>query len=219
MFDCVHRIGERIYPLGMDRQVRIVCLASGSGTNFQALLDADLTPGQIIGLVSDNPNAKALKRAQDANVPTRVVPMGEFATRDAWNEGLIETVEELNPDLVVLAGFMRILAPAFVSRFITINIHPALLPSFPGAHGARDALAYGVKITGCTVHLVDAGVDTGPIIEQAAVPVLSDDTPSTLQARIQQEEHRLYPTVIKDWCNGAYAITTDSGRSRVIRLI
>lgn len=196
----------------------IVCLASGSGSNFQALLDADLGLGEIVGLVSDNPEAKALTRAHAANIPTTVVAMGDYQSRDAWNSAMIAAVAAYEPELVVLAGFMRLLAEPFVTRFVTMNVHPALLPSFPGAHGARDALAYGVKISGCTVHLVDAGVDTGPIIEQAAVPVFPDDTEASLQARIQAQEHRLYPNVVKDWCAGAYALTTDSGRSRVMRL-
>ena len=202
----------------MTEAMRIVCMASGSGSNVQALLDADLGRGEIVGLVSDNPEARALERAAQAGVATAVVPMGEYADREAWNGGLISAVEAFKPDLVVLAGFMRVLGPAFVERFVTINVHPALLPSFPGAHGARDALAYGVKITGCTVHLVDAGVDTGPIIAQAAVPVEADDTPDTLQARIQQQEHRLLPEVVRDWSLGCYGISADTGQSRVIRL-
>lgn len=202
----------------MTEAMRIVCMASGSGSNVQALLDADLGRGEIVGLVSDNPEARALERAAQAGVATAVVSMEEYADREAWNGGLISAVEAFEPDLVVLAGFMRVLGPAFVERFVTINVHPALLPSFPGAHGARDALAYGVKITGCTVHLVDAGVDTGPIIAQAAVPVEADDTPDTLQARIQQQEHRLLPEVVRDWSLGCYGISADTGRSRVIRL-
>lgn len=198
--------------------MRIVCMASGSGSNFQALLDADLGRGEIVGLVSDNPEALALERAAKAGVPTSVVCMRDFANRDAWNEGLIKTVEALEPDLVVLVGFMRVLGPAFVKRFLTLNVHPALLPSFPGAHGARDALAYGIKITGCTVHVVDSGVDTGPIIAQAAVDIAPDDTPETLQAKIQVQEHKLLPRVVHDWCSGHYGITADAERSRVIWL-
>lgn len=196
--------------------MRIVCMASGSGSNFQALLDTDLGRGEIVGLVSDNPEAFALERAASAGVPATVVPMGDYADRDAWNLGLIEAVAAFEPDLVVLVGFMRVLGPAFVERFLTLNVHPALLPSFPGAHGARDALAYGVKITGCTVHVVDSGVDTGPIIAQAAVEVAADDTPETLQAKIQVQEHQLFPQVVRDWCNGHYGITADGSRSRVI---
>lgn len=200
----------------MAERMRIVCMASGSGSNVQALLDADLGRGEIVGLVSDNPEAFALERAAGAGVPTEVVPLAAFDDRDDWNAALIRAVESFAPDLVVLAGFMRVLGPAFVERFLTINVHPALLPSFPGAHGARDALAYGVKITGCTVHVVDAGVDTGPIIAQAAVPVKPGDTPDTLQARIQQEEHQLLPAVVRDWSNGLYGISADAGRSQVI---
>lgn len=198
---------------------RILCMASGSGSNFQALLDADLHPGQIVGLVTDNPSAKALDRAAQAGVSCQVVKMGDYPDRAAWNDGLIDTVAQYEPDLVVLAGFMRVLGPTFVDRFTTINVHPALLPSFPGAHGAADALAYGVKVSGCSVHLVDSGVDTGPIIAQAVVEVLDDDTPDTLQARIQGQEHRLYPQVVKDWCAGAYRLVSEGGRGRVIRLI
>lgn len=202
----------------MAETVRIVCMASGSGSNFQALVDADLGRGEIVGLVSDNPAAFALERAATAGVPAAVVPMADFEDRDAWNVGLIEAIAAFEPDLVVLVGFMRVLGPVFVERFLTLNVHPALLPSFPGAHGARDALAYGVKITGCTVHVVDSGVDTGPIIAQAAVDVAADDTPETLQAKIQIQEHRLLPQVVRDWCNGHYGISADAGRSRVIWL-
>lgn len=164
---------------------RIAVLASGEGTNLQALLDAGL-PVVVVG--SDRSKARALERARAADVPTIV-------ERDLnrWTE----TLTPFAPDVVVLAGFMRILPDTFVRTHECINVHPALLPAFPGLHAPEQALAYGVKVTGCTVHYVDSGVDTGPIILQAAVPVLPDDTPESLHARIQVEEHRLLPQAVR----------------------
>jgi phosphoribosylglycinamide formyltransferase-1 len=164
---------------------RVAVLASGEGTNLQALLDARL-PVVVVG--SDRPQARALLRARAAGVPTLV---GRDLTR--WSEALAP----FQPDVVVLAGFLRILPEAFVRSHACINVHPSLLPAFPGLRAPEQALRYGVKVTGCTVHYVDAGVDTGPIILQAPVPVLPGDTPETLHARIQVEEHRLLPEAVR----------------------
>lgn len=177
-----------------DRQpARLVVLASGEGTTAQAIFDAVADPSygaSVVALGTDRPGARALERAEAAGVPTFCLPVGQ--DRAAWNASLLDTVTDLRPDLVVCAGFMRILAPAFVHAFRCVNTHPALLPAFPGAHAVRDALAYGVKVSGVTVHLVDEGVDTGPVLAQAAVPVLAGDTEATLQARIQDVERPLF---------------------------
>jgi phosphoribosylglycinamide formyltransferase-1 len=179
---------------------RVVVLVSGAGSNLGALLAAhtDASYGaRIVGVVSDNPAAGGLDMARSAGVPTAVVVPGDFPDRAAWDRGLAQAVEVFGAELVVSAGFMRILGPAFLEAFPSrvVNTHPALLPSFPGAHGVRDALAYGVAVTGCTLHVVDAGVDTGPIIAQAAVPVLTDDDEATLHERIKVAERAL----LVDW--------------------
>ena len=173
--------------------MRIVLLASGSGTLTQAVIDAFAagTRGvEILAVGSDSSTAGVLDRARAHDVATFVVRPKDFADRQAWNERLRQTVAELEPDWVVSAGFMRILGPSFVEAFSNriINTHPALLPSFPGAHGVRDALAHGVKLTGGTIHLVDTGVDTGPIITQYAVPIGDDDTEETVHERIKALE-------------------------------
>jgi len=172
-------------------------LASGSGTTLGALLGASADPAfgaTVVAVGSDRPAAGALGRADDAGVATFVVPPSEHADRAAWDIALADAVAGYKPDLVVLAGFMRILGPGFLARFPqrVVNTHPALLPAFPGAHAVADALAYGVRLTGVTVHLVDAGVDTGPVVAQAAVPVLPDDDEATLLTRIQDVERPLY---------------------------
>jgi phosphoribosylglycinamide formyltransferase-1 len=179
---------------------RLVVLASGSGTNLQALLDAGDVGGAIVGVVSDRPEATALERARRHGVPAHAVPMRP--DRAAWDRALIECVDALSPDLVVLAGFMRVLTGAFIHRWPTINVHPSLLPAFPGAHAVEDALAWGVKVSGVTVHFVDELVDHGPIIAQEAVPVEPGDTVSVLHARMQRIEHRLVPEVVRAWCAG-----------------
>jgi len=169
---------------------RLAVLASGEGTNLQALLDGKL-PVAVVG--SDRRQARALERARVAGVPTVV-------ERNLARWG--EILAPYEPDLVVLAGFMRILPDAFVLSHDCINVHPSLLPAFPGLHAEEQALAYGVKVTGCTVHYVDTGVDTGPIILQSAVPVLPGDTQDTLHARIQVEEHRLLPEAVRLYLAG-----------------
>ncbi|GAA1714160.1 phosphoribosylglycinamide formyltransferase [Isoptericola hypogeus] len=177
-------------------QARLVVLASGGGSNLAALLSAHDDAGygaRVVGVVSDKPGAGALDLARDAGVASVVVAPADFEDRAAWNVGVAEAVAVFRPDYVVLAGFMRILAPSFVDRFAgrIVNTHPALLPSFPGAHGVRDALAYGVRVTGCTVHVVDNGVDTGPILAQAVVPVADGDDEASLHERIKVAERAL----------------------------
>ena len=170
----------------------IVVLASGSGTLLQALLDSSI--GRTVAAVgSDVGDAPAIERAAGLGVPTFVVEPRAFETRAAWDAALLDEVRRFRPQWVVSAGFMRILGPDFVAAFPgrIINTHPALLPAFPGAHGVRDALRYGVKVTGCTVHVVDEGVDTGPIIAQRAVEVLPDDTEESLHERIKAAEREL----------------------------
>ena len=175
---------------------RLVVLASGSGTLLQALLDActsGVVDAEVVGVGSDLAGCRALARARNAGIATFAHAPGDFASRSDWNVQLTREVTALAPDLVVSAGFMRILGPQFVTAFEgrIINTHPALLPAFPGAHAVRDAMAYGVKVTGCTVHIVDDGVDTGPILAQCAVEVLPDDDEATLHERIKVEERRL----------------------------
>lgn len=188
--------------------MKIAVLASGRGSNLRAIaraIDEERCRAQIVAVVSDKPGAPALAFAAERGVPTAVVPPKDHPSRAAWDEALASAVAAYEPGLVVLAGFMRIVGPAMLARFPhrIVNVHPALLPSFPGAHGARDALAKGVRISGCTVHVVDAGVDTGPILAQAAVSVLPTDTEESLQTRIQACEHRLLPRVIDAIARGA----------------
>ena len=173
---------------------RVVILASGAGSLAQAIIDATELDIQIVAVVSDNPNAQVLERAKAAKLNTSVIELG--ADRTAWNKQLFDQVDQYQPDLVVSAGFMRILSAEFVNTFPTINSHPALLPEFPGAHAVRDALAAGVSVTGTTVHWVDAGVDTGPIITQMEVPVLPNDDEATLHERIKKVERGLIVATI-----------------------
>ena len=179
-------------------------LASGRGTNLQALLDATQDPAhpaQIVAVVANVPGAGALERAERAGVPTLLVP-SRGRSREEFEAALLVALPPV--EWVCLAGFMRVLTPAFLDHFPgkVLNIHPALLPSFPGTHGVAQALAYGVTQAGATVHFVDSGVDTGPIIAQGSVPVLSDDTEETLAARVLTIEHRLYPMVLRQAVEG-----------------
>lgn len=180
-------------------------LVSGSGSNLQALLDACAAPefpGRIAVVVSNVPTAFALERAKKAGVAAEALDHKAFGSRAEYDEALVAVLRRYGVTRICLAGFMRLLSPAFLRAFPegVMNVHPALLPAFPGTHGARQALDYGAKLAGCTVHFVDEGTDTGPVIAQAAVPVLDDDTEATLQARIQQEEHRLFPECVRLWC-------------------
>jgi phosphoribosylglycinamide formyltransferase-1 len=179
---------------------RLVVLVSGAGTNLAALLaahDEDGYPARVVGVVADRASAGGLELARAAGVPTAVVAPGDFADRGAWDAALAEAIGVFRPDLVVSAGFMRILGAPVLQRWDgrVVNTHPALLPSFPGAHAVRDALAYGAKVTGSTLHVVDAGVDTGPVIAQVAVPVEPGDDEATLHERIKVAERRL----LVDW--------------------
>jgi len=180
-------------------------LCSGRGTDLQSIIDA-IGRGEVharIALVlTDKPDAYALKRAEKAGIPAACVNRKEYADRESFERELVRQLQAAGVTLVVLAGFMRILTPYFVRQFPKriMNIHPALLPSFPGAHAHRDVLAYGVKVSGCTVHFVDEGTDSGPIILQAAVPVLEGDTEDTLSARVLEQEHKIYPQAIELYC-------------------
>jgi formyltetrahydrofolate-dependent phosphoribosylglycinamide formyltransferase len=179
---------------------KVVVLASGSGTVFEALADALAeTDGEVVvtRLVCDQPSAGVLDRARERGIDVDVVPLVEPSRRVDWNQEVADAVDRGRPDLVVSAGFMRLLSADVLDRFAerVINTHPALLPAFPGAHAVRDALAYGVRVTGCTVHVVDSGVDTGPVIAQEAVPVRPDDDEASLHERIKQVERRLLPDV------------------------
>jgi phosphoribosylglycinamide formyltransferase-1 len=175
---------------------RLVVLVSGEGTNLQALIDAakDGTYGaEIVAVGSDRPGINALKRAQSNTIPTFTVSTKSHQTRQDWDEALTGQCRKHNPDLIVLAGFMKLVGKPFLGAFggRCVNTHPALLPSFPGTHGVRDALEHGVKVTGCTVLIIDDGTDTGPIVAQAAVPVLEDDDEQTLHERIKVAERAL----------------------------
>lgn len=177
-------------------QARVVVLASGAGSNLAALLAAHDDPAygaRVVAVVTDKPGAGALEHARSAGVASAVVAPADFDSREDWDRALAETVAVFHADYVVSAGFMRLLGRSFLSVFggRTLNTHPALLPAFPGAHGVRDALAYGVRVTGCTVHLIDEGVDTGPIVAQAAVTVEDGDDEATLHERIKDVERAL----------------------------
>jgi phosphoribosylglycinamide formyltransferase-1 len=184
----------------------LAVFASGSGSNLQALLDA-AARGSIpkIALVVANVPCRALERASEAKVAARLIPHADFPSREAFDTALVAAVLEAGADLVCLAGFMRLLTPTFLTPFAgrVLNIHPSLLPAFPGMHAQRQALAAGVRLAGCTVHFVDAGTDTGPIVGQAAVPVLADDTEESLSGRILAQEHRLYPAAVAWVASGA----------------
>jgi phosphoribosylglycinamide formyltransferase-1 len=186
---------------GRPGRAAVVVLVSGTGTLLQALLDAaadPATPFRVAGVVSDRADAGGLERARTAGVPTAVVAPKDFVDRPAWDAGVARAVRVFSPALVVLAGFMRILGAAYLGEFgdRTINTHPALLPSFPGAHGVRDALTHGVKVTGTSVILVDEGTDTGPIVAQRAVEVRDDDDEASLHERIKVVERELLVDVV-----------------------
>ncbi len=188
---------------------RIVVLASGSGSNLQTLLDHDGDDWQVVGVVSDRPGAVALQRAANAAVPSQVIEFSDHDDRTAFTAAICDAIDRYTADFVVLAGFMRVLGPGAIARYPNriINIHPSLLPAFPGAHGVRDALSYGVAVTGVTVHFVDEHLDHGPIIAQEAVPVLPGDGEASLHARLQTVEHRLLPQVVTQLANGSLEIS------------
>ncbi|MGW3120479.1 phosphoribosylglycinamide formyltransferase [Streptomyces sp. NPDC001107] len=201
---------------------RLVVLVSGSGTNLQALLDAIETTGveaygaEIVAVGADRAGIEGLARAERAGLPTFVTRVKDYESREEWDAALAEAVASYEPDLVVSAGFMKIVGKEFLARFggRFVNTHPALLPSFPGAHGVRDALAYGARVTGCTVHFVDDGVDTGPIIAQGVVEVRDEDDESALHERIKEVERRLLVDVVGRLARNGYRI---EGRKVVIQ--
>ncbi len=188
--------------MGSKKKLRLAVLASGGGTNLQSIIDQCQlgTLDAEIGLVvSNNPNAGAFERAKKAGIATLCINHREFDQREDFDKAVVSALLEAGTELVVLAGFMRIISTVFLQAFPQriINIHPALLPSFPGLHVQQKALGYGAKFSGCTVHFVDDGVDTGAIIAQAVVPIFTDDSESTLAARILKQEHIIYPQVIQ----------------------
>lgn len=196
----------------MKPPARLVVLVSGTGTTLQALLDASDDPAwgaQVVAVGADRPGTLGEKRAQERGIPTFVLPVKEFPSRADWDAALTAAVAGYEPDLVISAGFMKLVGAHFLARFggTFLNTHPALLPSFPGMHGARDALEHGVKVTGCTLFLVDAGVDTGPIVAQAAVPVLDDDDEATLHERIKVAEREILVDAVGRMAREGFTVT------------
>ena len=191
--------------------LRLAVLASGRGSNLEAILEAcrrEEIPARVVVVMSDRAGAPALERATRAGVDAVFLNPKDHADRVAYDVALLAALERYRPGLVCLAGFMRVLTAAFVRAWAgrLVNIHPSLLPAFPGLHAQRQALDHGVKLAGATVHFVDEGVDTGPIIVQASVPVRSDDTEASLSARILAEEHRLYPEAIRLFAEGRLVV-------------
>jgi len=201
------------------KRLRLGVLASGRGTNLQAIIEAcgeGRIPADVVLVISDVEKAPALDRARKAGIEAVYIGRKGFATREDFERCIGDHLEGRGVDLVILAGFMRVLSRSFVSRFRwrIMNIHPSLLPSFPGLEAQRQAIEYGVKVSGCTVHFVDEGMDTGPIIIQAAVPVLEGDTVETLSERILKEEHRIYPEAIRLYAEGRLVV--EGRRVRVL---
>lgn len=194
-------------------------LASGSGSNFQSIIDnveSGFISTRIAVLITDNPQARAIERAKNHNIEALVIKPGDFDSKNAYYSRIAEELKSRGVTLVILAGFMRVVGKALIDQYPNriMNIHPALLPSFPGLHGQKQAADYGVKIAGCTVHFVDEGVDTGPIIIQAAVPAYHDDTEDSLGARILKQEHRIFPYAIKLYSEGKLCV---EGRKVIIK--
>ena len=198
---------------------KVAVLVTGGGSNLQSLIDS-IESGSInaeIALVlSNKEGVYGLERAARHNIPAVVIKHGDFPDRESFESRLIEVIDGHGAELVVLAGFMRVLTPHFVGHYHhrIMNIHPAILPSFPGTHGQKQALDYGVRFAGCTTHFVDEGTDTGPIILQTVVPILPDDTEESLSARILVEEHRIYPESLRLWAEGRLLI-----EGRKVRII
>lgn len=193
------------------QKLKIGVLASGSGSNLQAIIDeaaAGLLPVEVVMVLSDKPDAYALTRAEQAGIMTAVVLPKDFATREDYDAQVVKLLTLAGAEAVALAGYLRIVTKTLLDAFPgrVLNIHPALLPSFPGLHGQRQAFEYGVKVAGCTVHFVDEGLDSGPIILQAPVPVLDDDDEDTLAARILQQEHIIYPLALKLLAEGKLTV-------------
>jgi phosphoribosylglycinamide formyltransferase 1 len=198
----------------------IAVLASGSGTNLQAILDRLHGRGavEVVAVGSDKPGARALERAEAAGVPTAVFPAGEYGGREQRDLAIAEWLEERGVELVVLAGYMQLLSAAFIERFAgrVINVHPALLPSFPGLDAVGQAIAHGVRVTGVTVHFVDAGVDTGPIILQRAIPLTYTRPLEEVEQEIHRSEHELLPRAIELIASGS--VTIDRDNPRLVRI-
>jgi phosphoribosylglycinamide formyltransferase-1 len=200
-------------------KLRIGVLVSGSGSNLQAIIDrieAGVLNAEIRVTISNRSDAYALVRSEKHGIPTTVIRHQDFRTREDFDRRMIEILQSHEVELVVMAGFMRVLTPVFLHAFPLriMNIHPALLPAFPGTHVQQQAIDYGVKFSGCTVHFADEGVDTGPVIIQAVVPVLPRDTAETLAARILREEHRIYPQAIQFYAEGKIFV---SGRKVIVQ--
>lgn len=198
-------------------------LVSGTGTNLQAILDATASgtlDATVRLVVSNRPGVEALERARRANVPTALVSHRDYPTREAFDAAVVEALRAAGAEWVVLAGFMRLVTPTLLGAFPgrVLNIHPSLLPAFPGVNAQQQALDYGVKIAGCTVHLVDEGADTGPIIAQRAVPVLDGDDAVTLGSRILEQEHALLVDVLGKIANGAVEVMPAEGRRPRVRV-
>lgn len=191
---------------------RIVVLISGSGSNLQAIMDAidaNRINGNIVRVISNKADAYGLTRASNANIPTSFIDHREFDSREAFDGEVQKVIDAERPDLIVLAGFMRILSAGFVSHFAgrMLNIHPSLLPKYKGLHTHQRALENGDSVHGCTVHVVTEELDGGPLLIQAQVPILADDTPDTLQARVHTREHVAYPLAVEWLCNGRLEVT------------
>lgn len=197
---------------------RIAVVASGRGSNFQAVIDAigdGLIPARCVALITDNPKAFAIERARRADIPVTIVDYTSFPSREAYEKALLEAMRQVNADLFVLAGYMRILGKDLVREFAgeMVNIHPALLPSFTGLHAQRQAIQHGVKVAGCTVHFVDEHLDGGPIILQLCVPVFEGDDEASLAERILEEEHLALPEAVRLFCEGRLTI-----EGRIVRI-
>ncbi|MBA4396621.1 MAG: phosphoribosylglycinamide formyltransferase [Syntrophus sp. (in: bacteria)] len=200
-------------------RLRIGVLVSGGGSNLQSVIDRIETGAlnaEICVTLSNKPDAYALVRCEKHGIPAVVIRHQDFRVREDFDRRMIEILQSHDVELVVMAGFMRVLTPVFLQAFPMriMNIHPALLPAFPGVHVQQQAIDYGVKFSGCTVHFADEGVDTGPVIIQAIVPVLPEDTADTLAARILREEHRIYPQAIQFYAEGRLLI---SGRKVIVQ--
>lgn len=194
-------------------------LASGRGSNFQSILDSidsGFISAKVAVLITDNPEAYAIERAKNHNVESLIMQPRDFTDKDSYYAQIAGELMNRGVDLVILAGFMRVVGKALIEKYPNriMNIHPALLPSFPGLHGQKQAADYGVKVSGCTVHFVDEGVDTGPIIIQAAVPSFHDDTEDILSERILKEEHKIFPYAIKLYSEGKITV---EGRKVIIK--
>ena len=194
---------------------RVVVLISGSGSNLQALIDAqqhDILGGEIVAVIANQPDAYGLKRAKDAGIEAVALPHREYDSRDAYDGALIKVIERHEPDLIVLAGFMRILTPRFVNRFLgrMLNIHPSLLPDYPGLKTHVRALADGVVLHGCSVHFVTEELDGGPVVLQAEVAVSGEETPASLAEKVQAREHLIYPIAVRWFLEGRLQLKGDA---------